>query len=57
MEHIELPRLRPYARQGKAYVDELRAYLKEIQFHVKEDVKALHQQNKKARSSSSKVNE
>ena len=47
MEQIELPRLRPYARQGKAYIDELRAYLKEIQFGVKEDVRVLHRQNKK----------
>lgn len=46
-KNIELPRLRPYARQGKAYHDELKAILKEIQFRVKEDVKVFHQRNGK----------
>lgn len=44
---VDLPRLRPYARQGKAYIDELKAYLKDIQFQVKNDVKVLHQRNGK----------
>jgi hypothetical protein len=46
-EYIELPKLRPYARQGKAYYAELRAILKEIRHRVLTDVKTLRRQGKR----------
>lgn len=42
-EHEALPKLRPYARQGKAYYAELRAILKEIEQDVRADILAHHQ--------------
>lgn len=47
MSEHPLPRLRPYARQGKAYYAELRAILKEIEQSVRADILALHQREGK----------
>ena len=37
----DFPQLRPYARQGKPYVDELRAYLREHGQAMVEDIRAV----------------
>lgn len=44
--NIELPRLRPYARQGKAYIDELKKILKAEGDAILRDVEAARSRNK-----------
>lgn len=41
-----LPKLRPHARQGKAYYTELRAILAEIEKDVRSDIVSLRQSGK-----------
>jgi hypothetical protein len=41
----DMPRLRPYARQGKAYYDELKAYFREIQHDLKADAERMKREN------------